>query len=140
MRYDPFETMERLFDQMRRDMVTWRESAGELQPFVTRPEFGFDINADLAERDGEFVFTADLPGFERKEIDLRFDDGDLVLSATHDEGDETSSRRRSIAERVSLSKPVAEDEISASYRNGVLEVHLPIVEGAVERGHRIDID
>ena len=136
MRYTPFESMDRMLDQMRRDMTEWRENMWEGWPAVE----GHGLNMDLAERDGEYVFTADLPGFEHDEIDLRFDESQLVLSATNETGDEDSSRRRSFHERVTLGKPVEEGEISATYHNGVLEVHLPIVEGAAERGHRIDIE
>ena len=138
MRYTPFESFDRLFDQMRRDMMEWRENMGEEWPALEGSSYGTSM--DLTEHDGEYVFTADLPGFEKEAIDLRFDDGYLVLSASQEGGDESSSRRRSIHERVSLPVEVEEDGISASYHNGVLTVHLPIVEGATESGHHIDID
>lgn len=138
MRYTPFESMDRLFEQMRRDMLEWRESVGGDWPAFDLPAFGPSM--DLTEHDDEFVFTADLPGFERNEIDLRVDDDALILSATHRVGDEGTADTRSVHERVRLPKPVEVEEVSAVYRNGVLEAHLPIVDGAAPSGTSIDIE
>lgn len=128
MRYTPFETMDRLFDQMRREM-------DDLQDWRSLDR---NLGIDVAEHGDEYVVTADLPGFEREEIDLRFVDGTLHLSATHDAEEDTSVRRRSVAERISIPGDVAEDEISARYHNGVLEVHLP-VEDWGDTGVEIDV-
>ncbi len=138
MRYTPFESVERMVDQMRRDVLELRESLAEGWPALEGPAFGTAV--DLTEHDDEFVVTVDMPGFEREDIDLRFHDGVCYLAAEHEDVDETSARRRSIREQVSVPRAVEVDEITATYRNGVLEVHLPIVEGAAERGHRIDVD
>lgn len=138
MRYTPFESMERMLEQLRRDMLEWRETVADDWPAIEVPAFGPSM--DLAEREDEFIFTADLPGFEKDEIDLRVDGDVLVLTASHEETDESTARSRSIDERISLPREVEEDEISATYRNGVLEVHLPIAEGAREPGYHIDIE
>ena len=139
MRYTPFETMERMFDQMFRDMTEWREHAWD-----ERLGFGYGLNTDLAEHDDEFVLTVDLPGFETEEIDLRYDDGTLHLSASHEVAEEaperSSTRRRTVSERIAIPREVVDEEIEANYRNGVLEVHLPFAEGGEERGHRIDVE
>jgi HSP20 family protein len=137
MRYTPFETMERMFDQMFRDMSEWREQTWD-------DRLGFGLNTDLAEHDDEYVLTVDLPGFETEEIDLRYDDGVLHLSASHEVSEESetaaSSRSRTVSERIAIPRQVVAEEIEASYRNGVLEVHLPVVEGGEEHGHRIDVE
>jgi len=139
MRYTPFETMERMFDQMMRDMTEWREHG-----FDDRFGISFGLNTDLAEHDDEYVLTVDLPGFETDEIDLRYDDGVLHLSASHgvsEESESASSRRsRTVTERFALPRQIVAEEIEASYRNGVLEVHLPVVEDGEEHGHRIDVE
>ena len=143
MRYTPFETMERMFDQMIRDMTEWREQSWD-DRFGERFGFGFGLNTDLAEHDGEYVLTVDLPGFETEEIDLRYDDGVLHLSASHEVAEESetgaSSRSRTVSERIAIPREIVAEEIEASYRNGVLEVHLPVVEGGEEHGHQIQIE
>lgn len=136
--FDLFDDMERLFDQMRHSM--W-----DTEP---RPRFGtrggmafeLDTNLSLEPTDDGYVVLADLPGFETDEIDLRFDDGSLTVSATHEVKDGGYARSRRVRESVSIPGDVIVEDVEASYRNGVLEVHLPTGEDDEEGGHRIDID
>jgi len=137
MRYTPFETMERMFEQMRRDMVDWSENVWDDRFDVVG---GYGLNTDLSEREDEFVLTVDLPGFEKEEIDLRYDDRVLHLSARHEVADESTNRSRSVSERIALPRDVVAEDVEATYRNGVLEAHLPFEAGEVEHGHRIDVE
>ncbi len=137
MRY-PMDSIDRMLDQLRRDMFELRGNLSESWPAFDDLRFGTAV--DLAESDDAYVLTVDMPGFERDEIELRFHDGQLWLTAEHETTDDVGSRRRSMRESVAIPRAVEADEIAASYHNGVLEVRLPIVEGADERGHRIDVE
>ncbi|MDL5363581.1 Hsp20/alpha crystallin family protein [Halalkalicoccus sp. NIPERK01] len=137
MRRHPFEEMDRMMEQMRRSM--W-------EGWTDRPMLGGDrrdVNLGLDTDDEGYVLLADMPGFEKEEIDLRFDDGVVSIEASHerDEGDDTVARRhtRYVREQVRVGDVIAE-ESTASYRNGVLEVHLPTRGEAADEGSRIDID
>ncbi|WP_458208208.1 Hsp20/alpha crystallin family protein [Haladaptatus sp. NG-SE-30] len=125
-RYTPFEEMDRMFDQMRSRMG----GLGESRPFGSR-----ETHMNLSERDGEFVLAADLPGFEKDEIELSFYDGVLTVSANHEVTGDEFARSRKVSERVTLPKTVEKEKITASYRNGVLEVRLPIEEEAEAENH-----
>ncbi|NHN60932.1 MULTISPECIES: Hsp20/alpha crystallin family protein [Halorussus] len=156
-RYGPFEEMDRVFEQLRTRMWTpdgpYGRDAGALargdrgvrmEPGKHGGVFGSAATdgSSLSRRssDGEYVFVADLPGFEREEIDLSFDDDALTLTAESETGETTAddeggialrgevTRSRRVSERVAIPEDVVEDEITASYRNGVLEVHLPLVD------------
>ncbi|WP_266079008.1 Hsp20/alpha crystallin family protein [Haladaptatus caseinilyticus] len=130
-RYTPFEDMDRMFEQMRARM--W--GVGE-----PRSDGRRGTHIDLKEHDGQFVLVADLPGFEKEEIDLSFSDDVLTVSAKHEVTGDDFSRARELSERVSLPKAVEKDSITASYRNGVLEVRLPITEEEdTEDGDKIEI-
>jgi HSP20 family protein len=140
-RYDPFERMNRLFEQTRRSMVD--AGAFEMEPWGGADDL--DTNVTLEETDEGYVVVADLPGFETDELEVRFDDGVLAIrgeTETAEEGEGFSRRRsRRIHEHVTVPGDVHEDEISASYRNGVLEVLLPAeVASEEDEGHRIDIN
>lgn len=143
MRRYPFEEMERMMEQMRRTMVEGTMSSST----VFGGQRG-DINLGLTPSDDGYVAHADMPGFEKDEIDLRFDDGILSIEATHEtsEDDDMSSRRhtRRVREQIGISGDVIEEEITASYRNGVLEVRLPVYaedeDEDEDEGSRIDID
>jgi HSP20 family protein len=151
MRRDPFDEMDRMVEGMRRMMwgvgprgmaMSGDESRNGLPAIGGFAERG--LNASI-ESDGEgYLVYADVPGFEKDELSLRFDDGFLTVEASHEEGDEseTGVRRRSrhVHETLSVPGDVLEDEISATYRNGVLEVRLPTADGVEESGRTIDIE
>jgi HSP20 family protein len=121
-----FEQMDRMIDQMRSGTMG-----------------GMDSMTNLVEEDDEYVFVMDLPGFETEEIDLVYHDGHLKISAVTeiDEESEHASLRhsRSVTETVSIPGEIEVEDIEASYHNGVLEVHLPILEGSIDDGHHIDV-
>lgn len=141
-RYNPFEEMDRLFEQTRRAMMSEDTPAigGEWSDVLSAS----DANLGMEPTDDGYVVTADLPGFETSDIDLRFEDGVLAIRASVDvtEGAEGHWQRRSrrVHEHLAVPGTVREDEITASYRNGVLEVQLPTEEAPEDDGHRIDIE
>lgn len=148
-RTNVFDGMNRMFEEMRHSMaasgVGMRHSMAE-SGFGMEGRFGPDP-ADgrtgvpvRVETDEEgYLVHADLPGFERDEIDLRFESGVLHVDATHEGSDDGETWRRSVNERLRLPGDVEVDGIEASYRNGVLGVRLP-AEGVGESGHRIEIE
>lgn len=155
IRRDSFEEMDRLFEQMRRSMMRGMAPMGydfdveydaDPSAFSTRTHMGSrrDINLTLEEADEGYVVIADLPGFETEEIDLRLDGETLIIAAEHDVEEESEgmhrASRRSIHERMRVPGDVVEDEISATYRNGVLEVTLPVREEPRDEGRSIDIN
>lgn len=142
---DPFERMERLFDQMRRSaMEPW---GGHTWPGARAshgmPAFGGvgsrDAAVTLEERDGEYVVLADLPGFERDDIDLRYDDGVLAIDGSTEVTEDETYRRRTVSESVRIPGDVVADEVRATYRNGVLEVTLPVEADSTDE-YRIDVE
>lgn len=137
IRRTPFGETDRLFDRMRRSMFgdrDWESSYGTFQS---------DVNLGV-ETDAEgYLVVADLPGFEKEELDLRFDDGLLTITGEHEitERSESaaSTRSRRVYEQVRLPADVAPDGIEATYRNGVLEVRLPTDE-PIDEGRSISIN
>jgi HSP20 family protein len=142
----PFEEMERMMEQMMEQM---RRAMYEGR--IGLPAFGAEsdgINLSLDAVDDGYVVVADMPGFEKEEIDLRYDDGSLSVEASREvsEEDGVSARHhtRHVYERIHVPGEVVEEEISASYRNGVLEVRLPVPASTESEdeddGTRIDTD
>jgi len=149
MRTNTFDEIDRLFDRMNRfagidDGESWGDHAlAWHEPAGTHAD---STRVDLTEHDDELVAVADLPGFEREEIDLSVEDDRLVIAASHSETDENAEEsylqreRRANSVRRTISLPVAVDPegAEASYVNGVLTVTLPkLGEG---EGYRIDIE
>jgi HSP20 family protein len=88
---------------------------------------------DVVEEEHRYVLTADLPGFDQKNIDVRVSDGALVLSGKREESREskrgtvTYAERRhgSFSRQFALGSSVDEGKIEATYQSGVLTVVLP---------------
>jgi HSP20 family protein len=99
--------------------------------------FGSD-DYELYEEDDEFVLTVEMPGFEREEIEVNWYEGRLNISAEH--VDESAGRERTYHRAFRMPKEIDPEEIGARYRNGVLEVRLPVLEGATRRGHSIEVE
>jgi len=124
----PFDSMEPLFDQMRRGMFDGM--AGE---------HGRDSGVTVERRDDALVVLADLPGFDREDLSLTLRDDRLLVEGTSEAGDGVHSRSRSVRETVRLPEGIDAEAAEASYHNGVLDVRFPL-EADDENGISIDID
>ncbi|MFB6167277.1 MAG: Hsp20/alpha crystallin family protein [Haloferacaceae archaeon] len=93
---------------------------------------------ELYEEDDEFVLSVEAPGFEADEFEVAWDDGVLNVSAEH--VDEERGRKRTYHRRFRFPKDVDDDEIAAQYRNGVLEVRLPLEMDATATGRTIPVE
>jgi len=93
---------------------------------------------ELYEEDDEFVLSVEMPGFDPDEIEVTWDDGVLNVAGEHT--DDERNRRRTYHRRFRVPKTVADEDISAQYHNGILEVRLPVIEGATNRGTEIPIE
>ncbi len=134
-----FERMSRQFEDM---PWNWQSEFGE------QPLWSESPSVDLAERDEEYVVTVDLPGFDKDEITVQLSDRTLQIKAERseetDQRDERFIRQershRSVSRSISIPEQVREDDVSASYNNGVLTVTLPKTGTDGESGRRIDIE
>lgn len=145
-RSNPFEEIERLFENMSRQFEEASWSWGDREPFA-RLSTGFETMAvDVVDHDDEFVVTVDLPGFDRDEVDVRVIDHRLTIEADHDEETEDSDetylrqerRHRELSRTITLPDAVDEDAVRARMHNGVLTVTCPKIE--VEEAHDIEIE
>ncbi|HKL28369.1 MAG TPA: archaeal heat shock protein Hsp14 [Natrialbaceae archaeon] len=138
MRRNPFDELEDMIDRMSRQFEGG--VPGNL------PTVG-GVAIDVADRDEEYVVTADLPGYETDDIDVTVTEGRLRIEAeretgTAEEGEDyifNERRRESVSRTVRLPEPVDEDAVKAKYTNGVLTVTLPKEEMGDE-GHHIEIE
>jgi HSP20 family protein len=93
---------------------------------------------ELYEEEGEFVLSVEMPGFDPEEIDVTWNEGVLDIAAEHE--DEHRNRRQTYHRRFRFPKQVDDESISAEYTNGILEVRLPVLEGATARGKTIEVE
>jgi HSP20 family protein len=95
-----------------------------------------DHEVELYKDGNEYHVIVDSDGIEPSDIDVRWHDGRLHVSGErHDDG-----RNRVFSRHVGVPRDVHEDEITAHYDDGVLEVTLPIADRTHHPGTKIDID
>ena len=100
----------------------------------------FDTGRDvyeLYEEDNEYVLSVEMPGVDDEDIDVAWDDGLLHIAAERTE--DAKSERRTYHRRFRSPKRVDDDAITAEYTNGILEVRLPVLEGATPQGKSIEV-
>jgi len=85
---------------------------------------------DVQEQDNEVCVRAEMPGFDTSEIDVHVHDNMLTITAEHKEESEGRQQSSRFWRSVSLPFDVEADKVDGHYRNGVLELHIPIAESA----------
>jgi HSP20 family protein len=87
---------------------------------------------DAWETENELVYAFDLPGIPEDKIAVEFDDGSLTVSGERERVAETKEdgfyrferRFGSFSRTVGLPQGVTDDDVSADYRDGVLEIKV----------------
>lgn len=138
----------RTFDDVN-SMFDGMDSFDDLRRRLSTPLWNDDSSGrQLIDTDEGYALVVDMPGFERDDIDVTVTDGVLTIDAEieHTAMDESTDDVRTLRgatgsrrahERMRLPEGVPVDDISATYRNGVLEIRLP-AEG-VSSGVTIDV-
>lgn len=102
--------------------------------FGFTPKFDRDFHnlmkTDVEETDGEYCVSIDLPGFKKEEISLDLKQGYLTVSANHTEKEGDKDRKFIRRERsysscqrtFYLGEHVSEEDVSASFEDGVLKI------------------
>jgi HSP20 family protein len=137
--YDPFRHLDNFRDN-------WdRLFSNDWFPFRAGQGMG-RLNADVYETENEVVAAFDIPGLEKKEdINIDVDTHSLTISGTVNRMQEVREEHMHRKERfigkfhrtISLPSPVSSEGVTATYKNGVLEVRMPKMKGDTRR--KIDI-
>ena len=121
----PFEGLTRWFD----DIDTWFDTG-----FSDLPEITWRPAIDVEEKDGKYLVRADLPGLKKKDIHVELRDGYLTLrgerKSEHEENKDNFHRIErtygSFERTFRVPEGVTEKDIHAKYKDGVLELTVPV--------------
>ena len=130
----PFEEMERMFDNyftrgwMRPFYRDWPSFSKMAQPFE-----GKSPSVDVIERDDAIIVKAELPGVDKKDIDVSVTNNTVTIkgSTSHEEKEEKGDyyrceiSRGSYSRTLSLPAEVDEEKTRARLKDGILELTLP---------------
>jgi len=147
-------TTANLLEDLRHDMeALWERPFQKLfEPFSRtfhnlKTTSAWTPTVDVFEKEGELIVKADLPGLAKENVKVTLEEGDLVLRGerraekeTHDESFyRAECNYGSFYRRLAL--PFAADPglIAAQFKDGVLEVKIPIPAGSRPETHPIAI-
>ncbi len=143
---DPFQEMESLQKEMNRlfDFSLFRPVDQENRSLarIMRPA------VDIFDNQKEIVVKADLPGLKKEEINVSVEDNILSIRAEKKEEKEIKKDKYYRTERfwgsfvrnLELPNNVDAQKIDANYKDGVLEIKLPKIEGEKPKQISVNIN
>jgi HSP20 family protein len=101
---------------------------------------------DVAEEGGKILVKVEVPGVDEKDLKIHFEDGMLTVTGERqfERKDERNYHRierayGTFTRTFSLPRTVDPNAITASYRNGILEIEIPKKEEAKPRQIAINV-
>ena len=143
----PFDNIEKIFeDFFPRSMLRQFKNEWPSTSTLAAPFEGRMPKVDVIDRDDEIFVRAELPGVDKKDIDISMTDYTLTIKGEtkkqekEEKGDyyrcETS--QGSYIRTLSLPAEVNSDKAKSSFKDGVLELTLPKMERAKRRTIKVD--
>jgi len=138
--FDPFEQMERFFDD------PWFLNRVRA---VGLPRLSVGVpSVDITDEVDHIRIKADMPGVPKENVDIQIDDDVLEINANMDQSEERTDgnyirrerRTSSFQRRFVLPDTVDKDAIKANMRDGVLSITIPKVEPQQPKKVSIDVD
>ena len=120
--FNVFDDVEKMINQAFGHSILNKEITSHMQPLL-----------DVYETDNTIVASLDLPGVEKKDVEVSVSNGFLTISG---ERKNISSEGRiwqetsfgTFKRTFELTEAVVEDKIKAQFKNGVLKISLPKAE------------
>ncbi|MDQ1568070.1 MAG: hypothetical protein QOF96_2950 [Actinomycetota bacterium] len=137
-RRDPMADVQNLASQLGQLFEGWDDL-----PSLLGGDGAFLPQADVTETDDAYVVEIELPGVNKKDIDISLSGRRLLVTGERKEEERTGILRRRTRRvgrfryEVLLPGAVDEDGVQASLENGVLTLRVP--KASTERPHRIEV-
>lgn len=116
---------------------------------IERSFFGSSSNAfktDIVDKGDKLILDAELPGFNKEDINVDIDGDYLTISATRKNSSDRSDGDYIRCERVTGSfsrsydiSSVIADDISAQYKDGILTLTMPKKKDAIPAQRHLEI-
>ena len=103
---------------------------------IERPTQPLMMKTDIREDENNYIIDVDLPGFEKENINISLEDGYLTIHGMMDSSNKEEKkgkflrRERYVGEcsrSFYVGEDVKEEEIKASFKNGILTLDVPKV-------------
>ena len=145
VRWEPFEGLSRIQNRINDlfdDTFGRARSSSIAAPGVWFPP------VDILESRDSYLIRAELPGMKREDFNLEIHDGSLTLSGERKFDEVANGVEYHRVERASgkfsrsfyLPQTVKSDAIKATYRDGILEIHVPKADEAKPKQIAISVN
>jgi len=94
------------------------------------------MKTDIKENEDNYIIDIDLPGFDKKDIQIDVENGYLNINAKSDSSNDEEEKGKFIrreryygecSRSFYIGEDVCEDDIKASFKNGILTLDVPKV-------------
>lgn len=149
---DPFDSFHREIDRLFDDF--WRGGAHMPRFGAMFDRAGFEGKGalqapkiEVSETESAYTVEAELPGLSEDEVDVHLADGVLTIQGERRQEEEKKNKGVQYTERsygmfkrtLQVPPDVKEDDIKASFKNGVLHLELPRTAEVAPNARRIEI-
>jgi len=94
-------------------------------PFDDQPRA---FRVDSFQDNDNYYLVAELPGFDKKDVNVELENSVLTITAERKEGEGEDARMQSYSRSLTVGDDVNPDSVSAKLENGLLKVALPKAE------------
>jgi HSP20 family molecular chaperone IbpA len=103
------------------------------------------MKTDIKETETEYELSIDMPGFDKKDINLTLENGYLSIEAKREEKEEENNyvkreRSFSCSRSYFVGDAVTEQDIKAKYNNGTLVLNVPKKQKELPKRTNIEIE
>jgi len=141
--WSPFDQLSNLREEINHLFQTPFADLGRSSRFLN----AWAPTLDMYENKDAFTIRAEIPGVKKEDIDVSVQNGVLSISGER-KGSERKEAENYRTERffgrftrsITLPAPVNADKVKASYKDGVLSIHLPKTEEAKPKQIEVNID
>jgi HSP20 family protein len=149
----PFEGLRREVDRLFEDFtmnpfrLPFRRPAFDIEPFWQAESWIAAPAVDLVEQEKAFELTAELPGLDEKNVEVKVANGVLTIKGEKQEDKEEKNKDFHMRERrfgsferaLRIPDTVDADKIEARFKKGVLTVTLPKTAEAQKPVKKIEV-
>jgi len=130
IRWDPFRDLVTLREKMNRLFEDAVISRGEQKDLITS---AWAPAVDIYEDENQLVLTAEIPGIEEKDVEIKLEDNMLSIQGERKMEKETKEENYHRLERAygsfyrsfTLPNYIDQEKIHAEHENGVLKITMP---------------
>jgi len=141
--WQPLSNFENMIDRYARSLG-WPMN-GELELFSKQD---WAPNVDISETDKELIFRADVPDVKKEDVKVSIENGVLSIQGEKKHEKEETEKKYHRVERYygkfsrsfTLPSYVDESKIEATFKNGVLNLHIPKIAESTHKSIDVKIN